>query len=100
MFTNNDGQAPLQEVDSNGYLIQAGYQIGKARIAGTYGRTEDDGVTGGSAIDYDNKGLILSYAANDYFNLVANFSRVELDDETIGEIETTDTLALGATVAW
>lgn len=100
LFTNNAGQAPLQEVDSNGYLIQAGYQIGKARIAGTYGRTEDDGVTGGSAIDYDNKGLILSYAANDYFNLVANFSRVELDDETIGEIETTDTLALGATVAW
>lgn len=100
LFTNNAGQLPLQEVDSNGYLIQAGYQIGKMRVAGTYGRTEDDGVTGGTAIDYENKGVIISYAANDYLNLVTNFSRVELDDEVAGEIETTDTLAVGATVAW
>ena len=44
--------------------------------------------------------VIISYAANDYLNLVTNFSRVELDDEVAGEIETTDTLAVGATVAW
>ena len=100
LFTNNADQLPLQEVDSNGHLMQAGYQIGKMRVAGTYGRTEDDGVTGGTAIDYENKGVIISYAANDYLNLVTNFSRVELDDEVVGEIETTDTLAVGATVAW
>ena len=100
LFTNNAGQLPLQEVDSNGHLMQAGYQIGKMRVAGTYGRTEDDGVTGGTAIDYENKGVIISYAANDYLKLVTNFSRVELDDEVAGEIETTDTLAVGATVAW
>lgn len=100
LLSNNSGQAVLQEIDSDGYLVQAGYQLGKARIAASYGITEDEGNLIGSAADYENKGIILSYAANDYLNLVGNFTRLEIDDEAIGEIEETSTFAVGATVSW
>jgi len=100
LFSNNLGQANLQEIDSDGYLVQGAYQFGKARLALSYGRTDDDGLVLGSAAEYENKAVMLSYAVNDYLNLVSNFSRFEIDDTAAGELESTDTLAVGATVSW
>lgn len=98
-LTNNAGQSPLQEIDSNGYLLQGGYQMGKARLALSYGLTEDDGtIAGSSEAEYENKSVIFSYAVNDYFNLIGNYSRFTIDDADNNELEQTDTLALGASV--
>jgi len=54
----------------------------------------------GSAAEYEHKAVMLSYAVNDYLNLVSNVSRFEMDDKAAGELESTDTLAVGATVSW
>ncbi|KTB58581.1 hypothetical protein AO066_14370 [Pseudomonas fluorescens] len=42
-FTNNAGEATLRNVDSNGYLVQGSYKVGKNRLALPYGKTKDDG---------------------------------------------------------
>ena len=38
-FTNNAGEATLRNVDSNGYLVQGSYKVGKNRLALSYGKT-------------------------------------------------------------
>lgn len=100
LFSNNLGQAFLQEIDSDGYLLQGAYQIDKVRIALSYGRTEDDGNVLGNEADYDNKSVLLSYAVNNYLKLLGNYSRFELDVRGAGEVEKTDTLAVGAALSW
>ena len=70
------------------------------KLALSYGRTDDDGLVLGSAAEYEHKAVMLSYAVNDYLNLVSNVSRFEIDDKAAGELESTDTLAVGATISW
>ncbi|KAF0806206.1 hypothetical protein A6D6_01786 [Alcanivorax xiamenensis] len=100
LFSNNLGQANLREIDSKGYLLQFGQQIDKFRLALSYGRSEDDGNLLGGEADYENKAVLLSYAVNDSLKLLGNFSRFEIDDKQAGEIESTDTLAVGAALSW
>ena len=103
LFSNNLGEAALQETDSDGYLLQAAYQFGKARLALSHGRSRDDAdlvLGSGERVRYETNAVMLGYAVNDYLNLVANATRFELDQATAGNIEKTDTLAIGATLSW
>ncbi|MEY1663019.1 porin [Isoalcanivorax beigongshangi] len=98
-FTNNLGQASLQEVDSKGHLAQIGYQFGKLRAAASYGRTQDDGLVTGNRLKLTHTALQLSYAVTPQFTLVANGGRFEARDGGV-KAEETDTVAVGAALSW
>jgi len=79
------------EVDSNGYLLQASYQIGPSRIVASYGKNELD-----ADPKWENETATGAYfhAINDYLLLVAEYNRNTI---SIGDAEEqTDTIALGA----
>jgi predicted porin len=81
------------EVDSDGYLLQASYIIGPARLVASYGKNELD-----ASAEWENETVTgaVFYAVNDYFNLVAEYNINEL---SIGSAEEeTKTIALGAIV--
>jgi hypothetical protein len=64
-FTTNNA-------DSNGYLLQGSYTLGKNRLALSYGKTEDDGNgVVGSGADYETRGIALFHDVNDNLKLVA-----------------------------
>jgi hypothetical protein len=81
------------EVDSNGYLLQASYIIGNARVVGSYGKNELEAST-----EWENETVTgaVFYAVNSNLNLVAEYNINEL---SIGsDEEETKTIALGAIV--
>ncbi len=81
------------EVDSHGYLLQASYIFGNARIVGSYGKNELE-----ADPEWDNETITgaLFYAVNDYLSVVAEYNVNEI---SIGSAEEdTDTIALGAII--
>jgi hypothetical protein len=81
------------EVDSNGYLLQASYIIGNARVVASYGMNE---LEAGTKWENETMTGAVFYAVNDNFNLVAEYN---INEITIGSLEEeTRTIALGAIV--
>ncbi|MBW8352494.1 MAG: porin [Pseudomonas sp.] len=101
-FTNNAGEATLRNVDSNGYLLQGSYKVGKNRLALSYGKTKDDGNgVVGSGADYQTRGVALFHDINDNLKLVAEYNQFEIDGHhTTAQNENTDTFAVGAVLTW
>ena len=101
-FTNNAGEATLREVDSDGYLLQGSYKLGKNRLALSYGKTKDDGNgVVGSGADYETRGVALFHDVNDNLKLVAEYNQFEINGhDTVAQNEDTDTFAVGAVLTW
>ena len=101
-FTNNAGEATLRNVDSNGYLLQGSYKLGKNRLALSYGKTKDDGNgVVGSGADYDTRGIALFHDVNDNLKLVAEYNQFQIKGhDTSAQNEDTDTFAVGAVLTW
>ena len=101
-FTNNAGEATLRNVDSNGYLVQGSYKLGKNRLALSYGKTKDDG-NGviGSGADYETRGIALFHDVNANLKLVAEYNQFQIKGhDTNAQNEDTDTFAVGAVLTW
>jgi predicted porin len=87
-----------EEVDSDGYLLQASYTIGNARLVASYGKNNLD-----SDMEWENEtttGAVF-YAINDNLSVVAeyNVNNISIDDTAFGDAEEeTGTLALGGIV--
>jgi hypothetical protein len=90
------------EADSNGYLLQASYILGNARIVGSYGKNEIDDADAFIPGDWENETITgaLFYAVNDNLSLVAEYNVNEITiDIPGGEAEEeTNTIALGGIV--
>jgi hypothetical protein len=101
-FTNNAGEATLRNVDSNGYLVQGSYTLGKNRLALSYGKTEDDGNgVVGSGADYETRGIALFHEVNANLKLVAEYNQFQIKGhDTSAQNEDTDTFAVGAVLTW
>ena len=81
------------EVDSNGYLLQASYIIGNARVVGSYGKNELE-----ANAEWENETITgaVFYAVNDNLSLVAEYN---INEISIGSLEEkTRTIALGGIV--
>lgn len=81
------------EVDSNGYLLQASYTVGPARLVGSFGRNELEAAT-----PWENETVTgaVFYAINDNLKLVAEYNVNTIE---IGAAEEeTKTIALGGIV--
>lgn len=79
------------EVDSNGYLLQASYRFDKFRLVGSYGYSELD--TAAKQEDQTIIGAVF-YAINDYLKLVAEYNVETIT--TAGNENDIGTLAFGA----
>jgi hypothetical protein len=101
-FTNNAGEPTLRNVDSDGYLLQGSYKLGKNRLALSYGKTKDDGNGAvGSGADYETRGIALFHDVNDNLKLVAEYNQFEINGhDTSNQNEDTDTFAVGAVLTW
>lgn len=80
-----------EEIDSNGYLLQASYTFGPSRIVGSYGKNEFDATT-----EWENETITGAYfySINDYLKLVAEYN---INEISAGPAEEeTKTVALGA----
>lgn len=101
-FTNNAGEATLRNVDSNGYLVQGSYKLGKNRLALSYGKTKDDGNgVVGSGADYETRGIALFHDVNANLKLVAEYNQFQIKGhDTRAQNEDTDTFAVGAVLTW
>ncbi len=101
-FTNNAGEATLRNVDSNGYLLQGSYKLGKNRLALSYGKTKDDGNgVVGSGADYDTRGIALFHDVNANLKLVAEYNQFRIKGhDTSAQNEDTNTFAVGAVLTW
>lgn len=102
-FTNNFGEAVLREIDSDGYLIQGAYTLGKNRFAASYGITKDDGNGLGSKADYETTGLSYIRTITENLKFLAEYTQYQVDDhggngDTL--TEDTDTFAIGAVLSW
>jgi predicted porin len=81
------------EVDSNGYLLQASYTLGAARVVGSYGKSELEAAT---AWENDTVTGALFYSINDNLKLVAEYN---VNTISIGAAEEeTKTIALGGVI--
>ncbi|MHB1399967.1 MAG: porin [Trichloromonadaceae bacterium] len=81
------------EVDSNGYLLQASYTLGAAKLVGSYGRSELEAAT-----PWENETVTgaVFYAVNDHLKLVAEYNVNTIE---IGAAEEeTKTIALGGII--
>ena len=101
-FTNNAGEPTLRNVDSDGYLLQGSYKLGKNRLALSYGKTKDDGNgVVGSGADYETRGIALFHDVNSNLKLVAEYNQFEINGhDTSAQNEDTDTFAVGAVLTW
>ncbi|CAD5107483.1 porin [Zestomonas carbonaria] len=100
-FTNNLGEASLREMDSDGYLFQGAYRFGKNRVALSYGKTRDDGNGLGIEADYETRAIAYTRDINDNLRLIAEYNQFEIDGKQgVGNLEDTDTLALGLALTW
>jgi predicted porin len=82
-----------EEVDSDGYLLQASYIIGNARVVGSYGKNKLDAIA-----EWENETVTgaVFYAINENLSLVAEYNVNEI---AIGRLEEeTRTIALGGIV--
>jgi len=89
-------EADGDEVDSNGYLLQASYTYGPARVVASYGRNKLET----SPDEWENKTATgaLFYTLNDYVKLVAEYNVNEI---SIGDLEEeTKTIALGGIISF
>lgn len=81
------------EVDSNGYLLQASYILGPARLVGSYGKNELEAAT---PWENDTVTGALFYSINDNLKLVAEYN---VNTISIGAAEEeTKTIALGGII--
>ena len=81
------------EVDSDGFLLQASYILGNARFVASYGETEVD-----SDLEWENETITgaVFYAFNDNLSVVAEYN---INEISIGSAEEeTSTIALGGIV--
>ncbi|WP_339546946.1 porin [Pseudomonas sp. RA_35y_Pfl2_P32] len=101
-YTNNAGEPTLRNVDSDGYLLQGSYKLGKNRLALSYGKTHDDGNgVVGSGADYETRGVALFHDVNDNLKLVAEYNQFEINGhDSSDQNEDTDTFAVGAVLTW
>lgn len=92
----------LLNVDSDGYLLQGSYKLGKNRLALSYGKTNDDGNgVVGSGADYETRGIALFHDVNDNLKLVAEYNQFEINGhDSSAQNEDTDTVAVGAVLTW
>jgi hypothetical protein len=89
-------EADGDEVDSNGYLLQASYTYGPARMVASYGRNKLET----NPDEWENKTATgaLFYTLNDYIKLVAEYNVNEI---SIGDLEEeTKTIALGGIISF
>ncbi|MBE0577173.1 MAG: porin [Desulfuromonadales bacterium] len=89
-------EADGDEVDSNGYLLQASYTYGPARVVASYGRNELET----NPDEWENKTATgaLFYTLNDHVKLVAEYNVNEI---SIGDLEEeTKTIALGGVISF
>lgn len=86
------------ELDSEGYLLQASYTLGSVRFVASYGESELDG--GAGVADWENEtttGAVF-YTVNDSLKLVGEYNVNEI---SIGSAEEeTKTIALGGIVSF
>lgn len=84
------------EADSKGYLLQASYTYGPARVVASYGQNKLELPLG----DWENEtttGAVF-YTVNDYFKVVAEYN---INEISIGELEEeVDTIALGGIISF
>lgn len=100
-FTNNFGEASLRNMDSDGYLLQGAYRFGKNRVALSYGKTKDEGNGLGIEADFETRAIAYTRDINDNLRLIAEYNQFEIDGQQgIGNLEDTDTLALGVSMTW
>ena len=86
------------ELDSEGYLLQAAYTFGPVRLVASYGENELDGDVG--VADWENETVTgaVFYTVNDSLKLVGEYNVNEI---SIGSAdEETKTIALGAIVSF
>ncbi len=82
-----------EEVDSNGYLVQASYIIGPARLVGSYGKSELEAAT---LWENDTVTGAVFYSINDYLKLVGEYN---VNTISIGTAEEeTRTIAMGGVI--
>jgi hypothetical protein len=105
-FSNNAGGGVLEEIDSDGYLLQGSYTLGKNRWAISYGETDDDGNGLGSPTNSSTSTIAYFRTINDNLKLIAEYNQYDLNGQagsTFGGSaigEDTDTVALGIAVNW
>nr|WP_320050984.1 porin [uncultured Desulfuromonas sp.] len=86
------------ELDSEGYLLQAAYTYGPLRIVGSYGESELDGDVGVADWENETKTGALFYTINESLKLVGEYN---INEISIGSAEEeTKTIALGAIVSF
>lgn len=84
------------EIDSNGYLLQASYTYGPARFVASYGESELDAKPN----KWENETVTgaVFYALNAHVSLVAEYN---VNTISIGDLdEETDTIALGGIISF
>ena len=86
------------ELDSEGYLLQAAYTFGPVRVVGSYGESELDGDVGVADWENETKTGALFYTINESLKLVGEYN---INEISIGSAEEeTKTIALGAIVSF
>ncbi|MDZ4184864.1 MAG: porin [Desulfuromonadales bacterium] len=79
------------EVDSNGYLVQASYTIDKVKLVGSYGKSKLE-----TAVETEDETIVgaIFYSINDYLKLAAEYN---VQTITTGSVDNEiNTVALGA----
>ncbi|MCF6179828.1 MAG: porin [Geopsychrobacter sp.] len=85
----------LNNIDSDGYLVQGSYTYDKFRFVASYGITELD-----SSVKKEDETIIgaVFYSVNDYLKLVAEYSVETYSEGNLEDV--TDTIALGASLSF
>lgn len=84
------------EIDSDGYLLQASYTYGPARFVASYGKNELD--TDPDEWENETATGAVFYKFNDYVTVVAEYNQNKI---SIGDPEeTVDTIALGGIISF
>ncbi len=86
------------ELDSEGYLLQAAYTFGAFRLVGSYGESELDGDVGVDDWENETTTAAIFYTVNEGLKLVGEYN---INEISIGHAEEeTKTIALGAIVSF
>lgn len=96
--------APLQEADADGFLVQGSYTFGANRVVLSYGETDaDQNGLGGVLGDFENENssIALFHDVNSNLKLVAEYNMFEQNVKSSGASSAdADTIALGAVVTF
>ncbi|WP_396621934.1 porin [Marinobacter sp. W-8] len=95
--------APIQEEDADGFLVQGSYAFGSNRVVISYGETDADpnglGPAGLGDFETESTTIGLFHDVNSNFKLVAEYNMFEQERKSDGtKQEDANTLALGAVV--